>query len=337
MHCLFFIVVVYIPWHNVYLTCNSITPASQTPTLTYEHQNFMAKLNSLPTFTYSKTYGCRTRSGRQLITISEATCRYRNQTIIPRFTFSNIIDKRKWKKSKPPPKWPKHLKWPNDIFKALLYDLATPVPDKKGKQSAKRVEQIEPRLFGGYPPCFAHDCPNPQSEITDPDSLCNCDNAPWASRRNMEWFESNFELTSQGARGIGVISRATFPRGEVLGEYVGEVLPSDPLAPNTLLSNYLFDIFSNDGGIALIDGLRVRSWTRFINHSCRPNTEFIWKRVGKEIMVCVEVIRHISVGKELTVGYGSAYWEGMAKKGQYCGCGEKRCKFSGGTATGGSM
>jgi hypothetical protein len=63
----------------------------------------------------------------------------------------------------------------------------------------------------------------------------------------MEWFEPNLELRCQGARGIGVISRTTFPRGEVLGEYVGEVLPSKPLAPNTLLSNYLFDFLVTMG------------------------------------------------------------------------------------------
>jgi SET domain-containing protein len=83
--------------------------------------------------------------------------------------------------------------------------------------------------------------------------------------------------------------------------------------------------------------MRVGSCTRFINHSCRPNTEFIRKRVSKEIIVCVEVIRHISVGEELTIGHGSAYWEEMAKKGLYCGCGEMKCKFSGGKATGASI
>jgi SET domain-containing protein len=128
--------------------------------------------------------------------------------------------------------------------------------------------------------------------------------------------------------GIGAIARTPFARGTVLSEYVGEVIPYDPCSTPPPDNRYTFDIMGNSAEpLACIDALHVGSWTRFINHSCKPNAEYVLKRVGREARVCVEVIREIGVGGEIKVGYGSAYWKTMEELGMWCGCGEKGCRF----------
>ena len=66
------------------------------------------------------------------------------------------------------------------------------------------------------------------------------------------------------------------------------------------------------------------NFTRFINHSCHPNSQFqkfIWR--GKERIVVVS--RGVSAGSEITVDYSDLYWKQLNKN---CLCGESSCRFT---------
>lgn len=68
---------------------------------------------------------------------------------------------------------------------------------------------------------------------------------------------------------------------------------------------------------------QMGNFTRFINHSCRPNSQFerfYWR--GRERIVVVS--RGVAAGQEVTVDYSDRYWERLDKR---CLCGEGCCRF----------
>lgn len=82
------------------------------------------------------------------------------------------------------------------------------------------------------------------------------------------------------------------------------------------------------GGLILFSG----NFTRFINHSCRPNCQFqtfYWLGIKRIIAVS----RGVSAGNELTVDYSANYWEKLDKA---CLCGESCCRYSPRCTGGGS-
>ncbi|PQE06038.1 SET domain protein [Rutstroemia sp. NJR-2017a BBW] len=63
--------------------------------------------------------------------------------------------------------------------------------------------------------------------------------------------------------------------------------------------------------------------SRFINHSCRPNSQFqrfVWRGLEQIIVVS----KGISAGSEITVDYSDGYW---AELDLECRCGEGACRF----------
>jgi hypothetical protein len=123
----------------------------------------------------------------------------------------------------------------------------------------------------------------------------------------------------------------------VLGWYAGEIIPETPYEVH---SDYLMemplgcaaearssDLFANyvdvPGVHVMIDASRKGNWTRFINHSCEPYTEFRMRRVGNMRIMVVEAIRDIPEGVELSVNYGTGYYG--VDTPRKCGCGSERC------------
>ena len=68
---------------------------------------------------------------------------------------------------------------------------------------------------------------------------------------------------------------------------------------------------------------RQGNFTRFVNHSCHPNSQyerFLW--LGQQRVVLVS--KGIDAGSEITVDYSDRYWMNLDKK---CLCGETCCRF----------
>lgn len=66
------------------------------------------------------------------------------------------------------------------------------------------------------------------------------------------------------------------------------------------------------------------NFTRFINHSCRPNSQFqrfYWRGIERILVVS----RGVPASSEITVDYSDSYWGKLRKN---CLCGEAGCRFA---------
>ncbi|KAK6863545.1 hypothetical protein PG995_000073 [Apiospora arundinis] len=111
--------------------------------------------------------------------------------------------------------------------------------------------------------------------------------------------------------------RRSLVKGQLVGEYVGELLPADgpddrrnPAAN----SRYVYEV---NGGLWKVDAEKWGNQTRFINHSCSPNLMADTVVVGGRRIVTFRVIKTIHPGEELTVHYGRPYF---ANFNEMCYC-----------------
>lgn len=130
-----------------------------------------------------------------------------------------------------------------------------------------------------------------------------------------------------GVHGKGVFATADIAKGEVIIEYVGEVIswkealrrhPHDPSDPN---HTFYFHIDENH----VIDALYGGNSSRWINHSCQPNCEPD-EANGR---IFIKARRNIRAGEELNYDYGLVIDAPLTPelKAEYpCWCGSKKCR-----------
>ncbi|RPB27456.1 SET domain-containing protein [Terfezia boudieri ATCC MYA-4762] len=121
-------------------------------------------------------------------------------------------------------------------------------------------------------------------------------------------------------KGNGLIARLPIPAGAGVGEFVGTI------------TRGLRGVDVMEGGIEpdkyQISQARRGNFTRFINHSCKPNTHFkvfVWLGIERIIIVS----NGVKAGTEITVDYSNGYWDGLDK---ICRCGEEQCRYPRGGA-----
>lgn len=283
-----------------------------------------ARLNSLPTFTYSKaTQAAVTRhtgGSKQNRTLHKATSTYKGKIELTRRISENMIDLARWKGQRKPRWYPAHLQHPTDMLQAVLYRRAPSTRTRTKSKKSKSTRNPSYRVADTADNCKT--CNNAATTIAN---LCNCDTTPWDTHNTETWRQQNIDLRWRSDTGIGTFALQSFAATAILGEYVGELVRTD----DTQDSRYLFDVRNAQNQlVACIDSLRVGNWTRYINHSCVPNTSFQVARVGVGVRVVVVVEREIPRGEEITVDYGEGYWESMRAKGIWCRCGEEACLYS---------
>lgn len=289
----------------------------------------MATFNNLHYFFANKPVGGpRTRKRGEKYKSVYADCIHKNQVVFPRFTSENRVSKGKWRpkaKYAAPTNWPRHYKWPQEVDKAVY--LTWP-----GQKTVANTALADRRLQPNVPACHGANCRKPTVPARNAlvSMLCKCTKAEWEPRTKEKWYKDNIELRHVNARvGIATFARNAFTEGEVIGEYVGELVPSDAKDDRVNQSAYLFDIkqFKTEQLVLFIDSLRVGGWSRFVNHSCNPSAGFELRRVGARQRVVVVVEHDIAVGEEVTIDYGDSYWDRMRARGIYCRCGHARCKY----------
>ena len=99
----------------------------------------------------------------------------------------------------------------------------------------------------------------------------------------------------------GLLACCPFEKGWAVGEFVG--LITSGLAGKDVMIGQ-----TDQHGMYQIWQGRQGNHTRFVNHSCQPNSHFerfVW--LGKQRIVLVS--RGIEAGQEVTVDYGNTYWE----------------------------
>ncbi|XP_026848443.1 histone-lysine N-methyltransferase ash1 [Drosophila persimilis] len=127
-------------------------------------------------------------------------------------------------------------------------------------------------------------------------------------------------------KGWGVRTKLPIAKGTYILEYVGEVVTEREFKQR-MASIYLNDTHHYclhlDGGL-VIDGQRMGSDCRFVNHSCEPNCEMQkWSVNGLSRMVLFAK-RPIEQGEELTYDYNFSLFN--PSEGQPCRCNMPQCR-----------
>ena len=98
----------------------------------------------------------------------------------------------------------------------------------------------------------------------------------------------------------GLIACCGFEAGTAVGEFVGQV--------TTGLANLDVMIGQTEKTTYQIFQGRQGNHTRFINHSCRPNSEyqkFVWLGIQRIVLIS----KGIRADEEVTVDYSDTYWQ----------------------------
>ncbi|CAK4033844.1 SET domain-containing [Lecanosticta acicola] len=113
----------------------------------------------------------------------------------------------------------------------------------------------------------------------------------------------------------GLLACCDFERGAAVGEFVGQITSG--------LANLDVMVGQTDRASYQIWQGRQGNYTRFVNHSCQPNSQFerfVW--LGTQRIVLVS--KGIEAGEEITVDYSDTYWKNLDKE---CLCGQAKCRY----------
>lgn len=134
------------------------------------------------------------------------------------------------------------------------------------------------------------------------------------------------ELTEYDGKGVGIRALQSIQKHQPLGEYVGEILhprgTKDPEATYGLSISAPNDSYEIVG---IISARQYGNWTRYLNHSCDPNTEFATMLIGQKQRALIKTLRDVAIFEELTVHYGHDYW---IHRDFRCRCGSSDCQFA---------
>jgi SET domain-containing protein len=120
----------------------------------------------------------------------------------------------------------------------------------------------------------------------------------------LSYVPGDYALAVKRSRtGLGLFAEQEIPKGACIIEYVGVPLTKEEEDKSN--SRYMFEISARK----TIDGAPRWNTARYINHSCRPNSEpNIYK--GR---IYIHARRKIKAGEELNYDYGSAYFKQFLK------------------------
>ena len=135
------------------------------------------------------------------------------------------------------------------------------------------------------------------------------------------------QVRSSGVHGKGVFALEPIEPGQVIIEYVGEIIDDDeaerrhPRDPQDPDHTFYFSI----AGGKIIDAFYGGNAARWINHACDPNCEADETDEGR---VFIKALRPIAPGEELNYSYGlflEERYTSALKKRYACRCGAAEC------------
>ncbi|KAL3866572.1 hypothetical protein ACJMK2_043860 [Sinanodonta woodiana] len=127
-------------------------------------------------------------------------------------------------------------------------------------------------------------------------------------------------------RGFGVKSTKLIKAGELIVEYLGEVVSEQEFRRrmteeySTECHHYCLNL---DKG-TVIDSYRMGNVARFVNHSCEPNCEMQKWNVNGQYHMCLFALKEISANTELTYDYN--FHSFNVDSQQMCKCGSTSCR-----------
>ncbi|VDO26383.1 unnamed protein product [Haemonchus placei] len=128
-------------------------------------------------------------------------------------------------------------------------------------------------------------------------------------------------------RGWAVRALRNIRRGTFIGEYTGEILSDDEAARPERSDTYFFETRVD---LHIVDGRLYGNFTRFINHSCRPNARVgmvVWEAQPEQLShICIFASENILKGTEITISYGKSWWDAKLRQ-LSCRCGHADCEY----------
>ncbi len=118
-----------------------------------------------------------------------------------------------------------------------------------------------------------------------------------------KYIPKDFIVVKKSAAGLGLFTKNAVKKGDFIIEYVGTILNQKDADAKG--GKYLFETNKN----RFIDGTSRTNIARYINHSCRPNSEVDIRR-GRVLVVAK---RNIKPGEELNYDYGKEYFNEYIK------------------------
>jgi SET domain/AWS domain len=176
----------------------------------------------------------------------------------------------------------------------------------------------------GDQPC-GESCLNRSMFIECDVSLCgkNCTNSVIQTggllNKNVEKFQ-----TAQ--KGYGVRTKKDIPKKSLILEYTGEVLFKEAFRQRmqTIYKNDQHHYCLELSNGLVLDGHRMGSLCRFVNHSCKPNCGMAKIYVDGLPRMILQAEEDIVAGTELTYDYKFDNFEDMTP--QQCFCGAENCR-----------
>ncbi len=134
----------------------------------------------------------------------------------------------------------------------------------------------------------------------------------------------NFRV-GRSTTGLGLFAIEPIAKTDDIVTYRGRRIPTKDAQTRERYAGakYMFEISRQ----WTIDGSARRNLARYINHSCRPNTEAVLRK-GQ---IVIKAIRAIAPGDEITYDYGKDYFDLFIKpKGCRCAaCARKAARRRG--------
>jgi uncharacterized protein len=103
--------------------------------------------------------------------------------------------------------------------------------------------------------------------------------------------------------GLGLFATKLIRKGSFIVRYTGRMLPNK--IADELDTKYLFEVNAR----WTVDGSSRKNVARYVNHSCRPNSE----ADVKKRKILITAIKTIHPGDEITYNYGRDYFNAFIK------------------------
>ncbi|XP_062556034.1 histone-lysine N-methyltransferase ash1-like isoform X2 [Armigeres subalbatus] len=170
------------------------------------------------------------------------------------------------------------------------------------------------------------DCLNRMVYVECSPENCPCGERCKNTKIQRHEYAPSLERFMTEQKGWGIRSKEGVNKGLFIMEYLGEVVTEKEFKERmrTIYLNDTHHYCLNLTGGLVIDGHRMGSDCRFVNHSCAPNCEMQKWSVNGLFRMALFASRNIPPYEELTYDYNFSLFN--PSEGQPCMCGTEQCR-----------
>ncbi|XP_038122392.1 histone-lysine N-methyltransferase ash1 isoform X2 [Culex quinquefasciatus] len=192
---------------------------------------------------------------------------------------------------------------------------------------------VKPNPSSDHPQCNCKpdsgcqdDCLNRLVYVECVPENCPCGDRCQNTKIQRHEYAPGLERFMTELKGWGIRSKEGVKKGSFIMEYLGEVVTEKEFKERmrTIYLNDTHHYCLNLTGGLVIDGHRMGSDCRFVNHSCAPNCEMQKWSVNGLFRMALYASRDIPPHEELCYDYNFSLFN--PSEGQPCKCGAEQCR-----------